>query len=61
MMMMMNCFCGNSYFQPGKIVRGFELWAGFEPAQNLSSDFVNWNGTEHQYFKMQIFLQSVRF
>ena len=57
MMMMMNCFCSMVDWRkafslissrdhcqrssPSRI--SDTLWAGFEPAQNLSSDFVDWS------------------
>ena len=57
MMMTMNCFYGmvdrrsafTPYFQPGPLSEILSIAnlrhtrAGFEPAQNLSSDFVEWS------------------
>ena len=50
MMMMMNCYCGmvdrrkvfTPYFQPGSLSEILTIvnQAGFEPTENLSSDFA---------------------
>ena len=43
----MNCFCGmtdrQSYYLPVPFRESHTLWAGFELAQSLSSDLIEWS------------------